>query len=194
MQIFLHVIGWLGAAIMVSSLPIVFFELDNISQLGMSLFVGACIFIPGLILLSVAGFFSKWRWWFIVALVIAIAYIILAVLGLIHDELLDYGRCIGSDRVYSITYSSWVFYLIPGLACIIWGIFTFIRNRVQRSRFLWLGYIICGIILDIPLVLYSLPDPDYRFVIPWLLPGLVLIIEGIILKIREQRIDQVIAA
>lgn len=197
MQIFLHITGWLGVAIMGLSLPVIYSEVNNISQVGMGLFFGILIFIVGAVLLLVSGFFSKWRYWSVVALSAGIICIIGAVLALIHVETIEAARSAESGRVYSFNYNLWTMSLTPGLACIVWGIFKFLSEFVYRSQGFWLGYIITGIILIItacisPLV--NMPSANIVFsienVILWsilFLPGLIFVVEGVILKRRDNK-------
>ena len=195
MQIFLHIIGWLGVVIMGLSLPVIYSEVNNVSQVGMGLVFGILIFIIGAVLLLVSGFFSKWRYWSVVALSVGIICIIFAVLGLLHDEAIETARSAEYHRVYSFNYDLWIRSLMPGLACIIWGVFKFLGDFVYKPQRLWLGYIIAGIVLITPYIaLVIMPPAKTSYSIEGVImllilvfPSLILITEGIILKLKDKK-------
>lgn len=179
------------------SLPVIYSEVNNVSQVGMGLVLGILIFIIGAVLLLVSGFFSKWRYWSAVALSVGVICIIAVVLALLHVEAIEAARSAESGRAYSFNYRLWTMSLMPGLACIVWGIFKFLSEFVYRSQRFWLGYIIAGIILMITAGIYPFVDSpsaniifSIENVIMWsilLLPGLVFVIEGIVLKWRDKK-------
>lgn len=193
MQIFLQVTGWLGVVIMGLSLPVIYSEVNNISQVGMGLVFGISIFTIGAVLLLVSGFFSKWRYWSVVALSMGVICIVGAVLALLHVEAIEAARSAESGRLYSLNYRLWTMALMPGLACIVWGIFKFLGDFVYKPQRFWTRYMITGIVFMIIAGIYPFIDsPSAKIIFStenvtmWsilLLPGLVFVIEGIILKL-----------
>jgi len=125
MKIFLNVIGWIGFVIMGVSLPLIYSCAGpNVGMIGMCLAFFSWIGALGALLLLIGGFLSKWRYWWIVALVMGVAYISASIPGLYRMEAgyaIDYRLCI---MVFMV--------LLPGLACIIGGILMrWLSHRVK---------------------------------------------------------------
>jgi hypothetical protein len=183
------------------SLPMICAEIYNISQVGMGLVFGIWIFIIGATLLLVSGFFSKWRYWSVVALSAGVICIIGALLGLLHDEAIEAARSAEAGRVYSFNYDLWIRSLMPGLACIIWGFIKFLGDFVYKSQRFWLAYIVTGIILTmLCITLIIIQSANILHSVEgvilwsiWFLPGLVFIVEGIILKLRYKKQQATVA-
>ncbi|MDH5695825.1 MAG: hypothetical protein OEZ00_04370 [Dehalococcoidia bacterium] len=96
-------------------------------MIGMCLVFSSWIGALGALLLLIGGFLSKWRYWWIVALVMGVAYIATSIPGLYRMEAgeagyaIDYRLCI---MVFMV--------LLPGLACIIGGILMrWLSHRVK---------------------------------------------------------------
>jgi hypothetical protein len=194
MQIFLQIVGWLGVTIIGVSLPLIYSEIGNEGMTGWSLFFGSAVSILGTVLLLISGFFSRWRYWSIVAVCTGITCIVVALLSLIHVEIIITGQHLD----YTFRSGLWVGALMPGVVCIIWGIFRFISNFIYKPWNSWLVFIITGCILTAPYLAYTIffelvkqPTNAALFnslvMLVILLPGLVLIIEGIILKLRDKK-------
>lgn len=93
-KVFLNVIGWVGFAIIGVSLPLIYScASPNVGMIGMCLVFSSWIAGLGVMLLLIGGFLSKWRYWWIVALVIGIAYISASVPGLYANEAREARRC-----------------------------------------------------------------------------------------------------
>lgn len=123
MKIFLNVIGWIGFAIIGISLPLLYTCAGpNVGMIGMCLGVFSWIGDLGVVLLLIGGFLSKWRYWWIVALVMGVAYISASIPGLYANEVREAARCAEYQLAYQIDYYLWTIVLIPGLSCIIGGI------------------------------------------------------------------------
>jgi hypothetical protein len=131
-KIFLNVIGWIGAVIMGISIPLIYTCAGpNVGMIGMCLGVFSWIGDLGMVLLLIGGFLSKWRYWWIVAVVIGVAYIAAAIPGLYANEAYDVARCAEFQLAYRPNYYLWTMVLIPGLACIIGGV---IMKRLLGRR------------------------------------------------------------
>jgi hypothetical protein len=122
-KIFLNFIGWIGFAIIGVSLPVVYSCAGpNVGMIGMCLVFSSWISALGVVLLLIGGFLSRWRYWWIVALVMGVAYISASIPGLYANEAFEAGRCAEYQLEYKIEYLIWIMVLLPGLACIIGGI------------------------------------------------------------------------
>jgi glycerol uptake facilitator-like aquaporin len=91
-------------------------------MIGMCLGFSSWIAALGVVLLLIGGFLSKWRYWWIVALVMGVAYVSASIPGLYANEAREAGRCAEYQLEYKIDYYLWIMVLLPGLACIISGI------------------------------------------------------------------------
>lgn len=76
----------------------------------------------GVVLLLIGGFLSRWRYWWIVALVMGAAYILASIPGLYANEAREAARCTECQLEYRIDYRLLIMVLSPGLVCIIGGI------------------------------------------------------------------------
>jgi len=76
----------------------------------------------GVVLLLTGGFLSRWRYWWIVALVMGVAYVSASIPGL--------WKCAEHPLKYALNYGTWIMVLLPGLACIIGGI---VMQRLSRK-------------------------------------------------------------
>ena len=123
MKIFLNVIGWIGFAIIGIALPLLYTCAGpNVGMIGMCLGVFSWIGDLGVVLMLIGAFLSRWRYWWIVALVMGVAYISASIPGLYAMEAREVARCAEYQLAYQINYYLWTIVLIPGLACIIGGI------------------------------------------------------------------------
>ena len=123
-KIFLNVIGWIGFVIIGISLPLIYSCAGpNVDMIGMCLGFSSWIAAVGVVLLLIGGFLSKWRYWWIVALFIGIAYVSASIPGLYAMEARESGRCAEFQLEYKVNYYIWIMVFLPGLVCIIGGIF-----------------------------------------------------------------------
>ena len=133
MKIFLNAIGWIGFLIIGVSLPAVYSCAGpNVGMIGMCLCFSSWICALGAALLLTGGFLSKGRYWWIVAMVMGMAYFAASIPGLYTMEIDEAARCAAYKLEYSINYYLWVMVLSPGIACIIGGMVTrlALRRRV----------------------------------------------------------------
>jgi len=86
----------------------------------------------GALLLLIGGFLSKWRHWWLVALVSGVAYIAASIPGIYANEASEAARCAEYGLAYKPDYYLCTIVLIPGLACIIGGIVM--KWRLSRQR------------------------------------------------------------
>jgi len=122
MKIFLNIIGWIGFGIIGVSLPAMYSCAGpNVGMVGMCLVVSSWIGTLGVVLLLIGGFLSRWRYWWIVALVMGVAYVSASIPGLYGMEASEAGKC--AEQWF------WIMILLPGLACIIGGI---VMQRLSR--------------------------------------------------------------
>jgi peptidoglycan/LPS O-acetylase OafA/YrhL len=193
MHIFLQITGWLGMAIMCFAMPMIYqVRFEDALRWYLGLPVGTLIFIIGAFLLLFSGFFSRWRYWFAVSIVLGAALIIVAIPSLLHKQTL-------SAVDYKFRYFNWLTVLIPAVTCIIWGVFEYVRKFITKPKLFWLGYIITGVVLLTPLiislVIWNPGEPKsieillFTSIVAsiWYSPALILIIEGIILKLRDKK-------
>ncbi|MCJ7515713.1 MAG: hypothetical protein MUO89_07100 [Dehalococcoidia bacterium] len=123
MRIFLNVIGWIGVVIMGISLPLIYTCAGpNVGMISMCLGFFSLIGDLGMLLLLIGGFLSKWRYWWTVAMVIGVAYIVASIPGIYTNEAYDAARCAEYQLTYRPDYFFCSIVLIPGLACIIGGV------------------------------------------------------------------------
>lgn len=84
----------------------------NVGMIGMGLVFSSWIGALGVMLLLIGGFLSRRRYWWVVALVMGVAYILASIPGLYKEY----------QSEYAIDYRFWIMVLLPGLACIIGGV------------------------------------------------------------------------
>jgi hypothetical protein len=133
-KVFLNVIGWIGFAIMGISLPLIYSCAGpNVDMIGMCLGFSSWIGAFGVVLLLIGGFLSKWRYWWIVALVMGVACVSASIPGLYAMETREAGRCAEYQLEYKVDYYIWIMVLLPGLACIIGGIIMKWLLKRQRA-------------------------------------------------------------
>ena len=133
MKIFLNVIGWIGFGIIGVSLPAVYSCAGpKVDMIGMCLIFSSWIGALGVVLLLIGGFLSRWRYWWIVALVMGVAYVSASIPGLYAMEAREAGRYAESQLEYAIDYRLWIMVLLPGLVCIIGGIVMQWLSRRRR--------------------------------------------------------------
>jgi len=101
-------------------------------MIGMCLGFFSWLAIIGVVLLLIGGFLSKWRYWWIVALVMGAAYIVFSIPGLYAMETREAARCAEYNLKYTINYWFWIMIWAPGLASSIGAIFM--RWRLRRQR------------------------------------------------------------
>ncbi|MCJ7515148.1 MAG: hypothetical protein MUO89_04140 [Dehalococcoidia bacterium] len=94
----------------------------NVGMIGMCLVFSSWIGALGVVLLLTGGFLSKWRYWWIVALVMGAVYVLASIPGLYANEVREAARCAEYQLEYRMDYYIWIMVLLPGLACIIGGI------------------------------------------------------------------------
>jgi glycerol uptake facilitator-like aquaporin len=122
-KVFLNAIGWIGFAIIGVSLPLIYSCAGpNVGMIGMCLGFSSWIAALGVVLLLIGGFLSKWRYWWIVALIMGAAYVLASIPGLYANEAREAARCAEYQLEYKIDYYIWIMVLLPGLGCIIGGI------------------------------------------------------------------------
>jgi len=133
-KIFLNVLGWIGFVIIGISLPLIYSCAGpNVGMIGMCLAFSSWIGALGVVLLLIGGFLSRWRYWWIVALVMGIAYVAASIPGLCANEAREAGRCAEYQLAYKIDYRIWIMVLLPGLVCIVGGIlmrWLSVRRRI----------------------------------------------------------------
>ena len=91
----------------------------NVGMIGMCLAFSSWIGALGVVLLLIGGFLSRWRYWWIVALVMGVAYVAASIPGLYGMEARRYAEY---QLEHAISYGTWIMVLLPGLACIIGGV------------------------------------------------------------------------
>ena len=101
-------------------------------MIGMCLGFFSWLAIIGVVLLLIGGFLSKWRYWWIVALVMGAAYIAFSIPGLYAMEAREAARCAEYSLKYTIWYWFWIMIWALWLVSIIEAIF--IRWRLRRQK------------------------------------------------------------
>jgi glycerol uptake facilitator-like aquaporin len=94
----------------------------NVGMIGMCLVFSSWLAELGVVLLLTGGFLAKWRYWWIVTLVMGAAYVLASIPGLYANEAREAARCAEYQLDYQIDYRLLIMVLVPGLACIIGGI------------------------------------------------------------------------
>ncbi len=101
----------------------------NVGMIGMGLVFSSWIGALGVMLLLIGGFLSRRHYWWVVALVMGVAYILASIPGLYQMEVRSRAEYYPE---YAITYHIWIMVLLPGLACIIGGILMkWLSQRVK---------------------------------------------------------------
>ena len=134
MQIFLNILGGIGFLLIGLSLPLIYScSQPNVGMIGMCLGFSSLLCALGVALLLIGGFLSRWRYWWIVALVMGVAYVAAAIPGLSVNAAREAGRCAELQLEYQINYGLWIMVLLPGLACIAGGILMRLFSARQRA-------------------------------------------------------------
>jgi hypothetical protein len=122
-KIFLNILGWIGFILIGISLPLIYTCAGpNVGMIGMCLGFFSWVCGLGVVLLLIGGFLSRWHYWWIVALVMGMAYILASIPGLYANEATEAKRCAELQLQYRMDYYLWFIVLLPGLVCIMGGI------------------------------------------------------------------------